>query len=199
MLVIRTAAHSLLRTTLLAMGLWGVPVMSVRAQSAQPYAIQLSALFTTIRAGNTTVSGAGVELQQRFSRVYASEGFGALSLGLGAQYTVHTKVNDRLTISGLFLEPRWVPPIPSSTIFPYLSARFAAQHMTGTFEFAEGGSANGTAFGAGGGLAIRLSRTINLDAGAQLVRQQFGKIGALEFRPFSTYTAKIGISMGFPR
>ncbi len=169
------------------------------AQSAQAYAAQASALFTTIRAGTTTVSGAGVELQQRFSRLYATESFGALSLGIGLQYTVHSKVQDRLKIAGIFLEPRWVPATGSSRFFPYLSARLAAQRMTGEFQFAEGGQANGSAVGAGGGLAIRLSRQVNLDAGAQLVRQQFGSIGALSFRPFSTYTAKVGISLGYPR
>lgn len=169
------------------------------AQSAQPYAAQASALFTTIRAGSTTVSGAGIELQQRFSRLYATEGFGALSVGVGLQYTVHSKVQDRLKIAGIFLEPRWVPATPSSTFFPYLSARLAMQRMTGEFQFAEGGSANGSAFGAGGGLAVKLSRQANLDAGVQLVRQQFGSIGVLAFRPFSTYTAKVGISLGYPR
>lgn len=172
---------------------------AVAAQSAQAYAAQASALFTTIRAGTTTVSGAGVELQQRFSRLYATEGFGALSLGIGLQYTVHSKVQDRLKIAGIFLEPRWVPATGSSRFFPYVSARLAAQQMTGEFRYAEGGRANGSAFGAGGGLAIKLSRQANLDAGAQLVRQQFGSIGVLSFRPFSTYTAKVGISLGYPR
>lgn len=68
------------------------------AQNAQPYAAQLSALFTTIRAGNSDVAGAGVEVQQRFNRLYATEAIGAVSLGLGGQYTVHTKVQDRLSI-----------------------------------------------------------------------------------------------------
>lgn len=171
----------------------------LHAQSAQPFAMQLSALFTTIRAGTTTVSGAGAELQQRFSRVYASESFGALSLGVGAQYTVHTKVQDRLQIVGIFIEPRWVPAIGSGSLFPYLSARLAAQRMKGEFQFADDGSANGSAYGAGGGLALKLSRTTNLDAGVQLIRQQFGDIGVLTFKPFTTYTAKIGVSLGYPR
>jgi hypothetical protein len=169
------------------------------AQSAQAYAAQASALFTTIRAGSTTVSGAGVELQQRFSRLYATEGFGALSIGIGLQYTVHTKVQDRLKITGVFLEPRWVPATSSNRFFPYVSARLAAQRMSGEFQFAEDGRASGSALGAGGGLAIRLTRQANLDAGVQLVRQQFGSIGVLTFRPFTTYTAKVGISLGYPR
>jgi hypothetical protein len=171
----------------------------LRAQSAQPYAAQLSALFTTIQAGTTTVSGAGVELQQRFSRVYASESFGALSLGIGGQYTVHKKVKDKLQIAGIFIEPRWVPPVSIGCVYPYLSARLAAQRMKGEFQFAEDGSANGSAFGAGGGVAIRVASMINIDAGAQLIRQQFGNVGALAFKPFTTYTAKIGISLGYPR
>ena len=183
----------------LVTGMSLVATSPLRAQSAQPFAMQLSALFTTIRAGTTTVSGAGAELQQRISRVYASESFGALSVGIGAQYTVHKKVQDRLQIVGIFIEPRWVPAIGSGSIFPYLSARLAAQRMKGEFQFAEDGSANGSAFGAGGGLAMKLSRTTNLDAGVQLIRQQFGNIGVLTFKPFTTYTAKVGVSLGYPR
>jgi hypothetical protein len=172
---------------------------SLRAQSAQAYAAQLSAMFTTIRAGNSSVSGAGVELQQRFNRVYASEAFGALSIGIGGQYTVHSKVKDKLKIAGLFIEPRWVPATGSNTVFPYLSARLALQRLNGSFQFAAGGSTGGSAFGAGGGMAVKLSRTTNLDAGVQLVRQQFGTIGVLTFKPFTTYTAKIGVSLGYPK
>lgn len=182
---------------LLAAGFTLLAPRSARAQSAQPFAGQLSAMFTTIAAGNTTVSGAGVELQQRFNRIYASEALGALSLGIGAQYTVHAKVQDRLKIAGVFLEPRWVPPIGSGTVFPYLSARLAALRLTGEFQFANGGSSNGSGFGAGGGVAVKLTRSINIDAGAQLVRQRFGTIGVLDFRPFTTYAAKIGVSVGY--
>jgi hypothetical protein len=169
------------------------------AQSAQPYAAQISALFTTIRAGGASLGGTGVELQQRFSRVYATETFGALSIGIGGQYTVHAKVKDRLNIAGIFVEPRWVPATGSSKVFPYLSARIAFQRLAGDFQFADDGSANGSALGAGGGLAVRVTRMINLDAGVQLVRQQFGSIGVLTFRPFTTYNAKIGASFGYPR
>lgn len=169
------------------------------AQSAQPYAAQLSALFTTLTAGNSRVSGAGVELQQRFNRLYATENFGAVSLGIGAQYTVHSKVQDRLRIAGLFLEPRWVPATGSTNIFPYLSARLAVQRLKGEFQFADAGSTNGSAYGAGGGIAIKKTRALNLDVGVQIIRQQFGSIGALTFKPFTTYAAKIGVSLGYPR
>ena len=176
-------------------------VTPLRAQSAQPFSLQLAALFTTIRASSTGsgVPGAGVEPQLRFNRLVASEKYGAISLGIGGQYTVHTQVKDKLTIAGVFLEPRWVPATSSSRIFPYLSARLALLHMSGAFQFAEGGSSTGSGFGAGGGLAIRVTRMVNLDAGVQLVQQRFGKIGTVTFRPFATYTAKIGASFGFPQ
>ena len=174
---------------------------SLRAQSAQPFSLQLAALFTTIRASSTgsSIPGAGVEPQLRFNRLIASEKYGAISLGIGGQYTVHTKVKDKLTIAGVFLEPRWVPATSSNRIFPYLSARLAVLHMNGEFQFAAGGSSTGSGFGAGGGLAIRVTRMVNLDAGVQLVQQRFGKIGTVTFRPFATYTAKIGASLGFPQ
>ena len=176
-------------------------VTPLTAQSAQPLSLQLAALFTTIRASNTgsSVGGAGVEPQLRYNRLLASEKFGALSLGLGGQYTIHKKVQDKLTITGFFLEPRWVPATGSSRIFPYLSARLALLHVDGDFQFAAGGSSTGSGIGAGGGMAVRLTRTANLDAGVQLVQQRFGKIGTVTFRPFATYTAKAGITLGFPR
>ncbi len=187
--------HALLRIVAALCAL----VSTAQAQSAQRYAVQVAALFTTIRASGSSAAGSGVEPQFRINRVYATEEFGALSLGLGAQYTVHNKAQDRLQIKGVFLEPRWVPPIGFTRVFPYLSARLAVMQVHGNFQFAQGGTSTGTGFGAGGGLAVALTRTTNLDAGVQLVRQQFGKIGSVTFLPFSTYTAKIGLTVGFPQ
>ncbi len=155
-------------------------------------------MFTQIPAGAGNVAGQGVEVQQRFNRLYGSETLGAVSLGIGGQYTVHTKVRDELRISGIFVEPRWVPATPSSVVFPYLSARLAWQHMEGVFQFAQDGSTNGTSIGAGGGIALRVTRRLNLDAGVQLVRQKFGAVGALVLEPISTYAAKVGLSVGYP-
>lgn len=170
------------------------------AQAAQPYSAQLSALVTSIRVGTTSFAGSGVEVQQRFNRIYSTEGFGAVSIGIGGQYTVHTKAQDRLQSAGLFIEPRYVPPGNLlNCLFPYLSARLAVQRITGTFQSAAGGSSYGTAFGGGGGAAIKLSRTVNLDAGIQLVRQDYGDIGARTIEPVTTYIAKVGVSVGYPR
>lgn len=172
---------------------------AARAQSAQPYAVQLSGLVTTAKAANKRVAGFGVELQQRFNRIYASETFGATSLGIGLQYTEHTRVLDKLKITGVFIEPRWVPPIGTDEIFPYLSARVVVQRLRGEFQFADDGSTNGSMIGLGGGVAVKLSRVANLDAGVQLVRQSFGSLGVLEFTPYMTYAAKVGLSIGYPR
>lgn len=186
-----TARYIILTSTLVA-----APML--QAQSAQPYSIQLAAFFTAIDAGSGTISGIGIEPQFRLNHIYASEGFGALSLGIGGQYTTHTKGSDKLTITGGFLEPRWVPAIRSNVIAPYLSLRLAVLHLKGEFANVPGGSSGGTGFGAGAGIAAKLSRTVNLDAGVQFVRQAFGDIGSTSFKPFTTYAAKIGLSLGFP-
>jgi hypothetical protein len=169
-----------------------------RAQSAQPVAFQVAALFTSIRAGGTSSAGAGVEPQLRLNRVFSGESFGAVSIGIGGQYTIHRESQDKLVLAGVFLEPRWVPAIESSRFFPYLSGRVAVMRMTATFRFADDGTSSGTAFGAGGGFAIKLTRQTNLDAGAQLIRQRFGAIGTVTFKPFLTYAAKLGLTVGFP-
>ena len=175
---------------------------AVSAQSAQRYALQIAGLATTIGGGDLSeaVRGYGIEPQFRFNRLVSKEGY-AISLGLGAQYTKHSTEFENLNISGVFLEPRFVPVIGSSSVFPYLSGRLAFLKQDSNF----GSSSTGYAFGAGGGLVIKLTKTVNLDAGAQLVRQKFGEFtfdddgGAAMFNPLTTYAAKIGLNFGFPR
>lgn len=161
------------------------------AQSAQPYSLQLAALFNSFEYNGVSIGGTGVEPQFRFNRLYSTETFGALSLGIGGQFTSHARAGSKFSVSGLFLEPRWVPAIKSKRVFPYLSARLAALRQTNNFSIP---SSSGTGFGAGGGLAIKITKSTNLDAGVQLVRQKLG-----EFDGFTTYTAKAGVSVGFPR
>lgn len=166
------------------------------AQSAQPYGVQLAVLGTTIVRDGATIRGAGAEPQFRFNRLFSSESWGAVSLGIGGQLSNHERGNDALRMLGLFLEPRWVPPLPSTRVFPYVSARLALLRMEGRFVFAPDGATNGSGIGAGGGVIVRLSRTVNLDGGLQLVRQQVGDIGTVQFRPFMTYAAKVGLVFG---
>ncbi len=166
------------------------------AQSAQKVSIQFAALFTSIERGDDAIAGAGVEPQLRFNRVVSTERLGVLSLGVGGQLTLHERGGDDLRIVGVFLEPRWVPPFPSRVVFPYLSGRVALLRLDGTFVFAPEGRSHGTGYGAGGGIVLKLSRTTNLDAGVQVVRQEFDPIGLVQFRPFTTYAAKLGLSVG---
>lgn len=179
-----------------------VTASRAQAQSAQPYSVQLAVLFTSFKnGGSSSIGGTGVEPQFRLNRLYSTESFGALSLGIGGQYTNHSSSGQTLTISGVFLEPRWVPAaIRSNNIAPYLSARLAFLRQSNNF----GSSSSGSGFGGGGGLAIKLTKTTNLDGGIQLVRQTFGDIkltggATTTFVPFTTYAAKVGISLGFPR
>lgn len=172
----------------------------VGAQSAQKYALQFSVLGTSFQGSDgSNIGGQGFEPQFRFNRVYASESFGALSIGIGGQYTQHSSGGDELTITGAFLEPRWVPNTSSTRFFPYLAGRLAALQQSNNF----GTSSGGYAVGAGAGLAVKLTRTVNLDGGVALVRQKFGDFtldGGVpgSFNAFNTYAAKVGASFGFP-
>lgn len=175
----------------------------VVAQSGQRVSIQVAALSTSIitQKSASAAVGFGVEPQIRFNRVATSESFGALSIGFGGQWTRHFSGPDTMTIAGAFIEPRWVPALSSTRVFPYLSARFALLQQSPNF----GTSSAGSAYGGGGGFAIRVSRTVNLDAGVALVRQQFkeslntrGQTSTvLEWAPFMTYAAKVGVNIGF--
>jgi len=193
---VRLALGALFANGLLLCGL----AAESTAQSAQKYALQVAVLGTGIRyGGGTTANGVGIEPQLRFNRLMSRERF-AISLGIGAQYTSHTAGGDELNIAGAFIEPRFVPVIGSSRVFPYLSGRLAFLQQSNNF----GTESTGAAYGAGGGLVIKLSSSVNLDAGVQLVRQQFGDFEFNDgapgtFKPFTTYAAKIGLNFGFPR
>ncbi len=171
------------------------------AQSAQKVSLQLSVLGTSIGTGtDASTAGVGIEPQLRFNRLARSESMGTLSLGLGGQWSRHTSGPDELTISGVFLEPRWVPPVSfaEGRVFPYLAARFALLNQSNNF----GTSSSGTAFGGGGGLAIVISPRVNIDFGAALISQSFddftysddGSTG--QFRTFTSYAIKAGLSYG---
>ncbi len=193
--------RAVLLTALAACGTLAIPTV-LSAQSAQKYAVQIALLSTTIGLGRSAVTtgGFGLEPQLRFNRLYASETGGAISLGIGGQWTTHSSGGDNLTIAGLFLEPRWVPVTSSSRLYPYLSGRLAYLQQSNNF----GTSSMGPGFGAGAGLAVRLNRFTNIDAGVAVVRQGFGDFvysdgSAGSFKSFTTYAAKIGLSWGFPR
>jgi hypothetical protein len=186
------------------LGLSGATAVS--AQSAQKVSVQFAALATSINGtGSSSIAGLGIEPQLRYNLVYAREQLAGFSLGLGAQWTSHSKGGENMKIKGLFLEPRWVPrsvQTKNREVIPYLSGRLALLNQSSDF----GTSSMGAGFGAGVGLAISLSQTVNIDGGVQLVRQTFGdftftnvggNVGG-SFNPFTTYAAKLGVTVGLP-
>ncbi len=191
----------------MAIGIIALAVVAPRAeaQGAQKFGLQLSVLSTSIRLGegNANSGGIGVEPQLRFNRLFRSPTAGVVSLGVGGQWTTHTAGVDDITITGGFVEPRWVPVLPYERFFPYLSGRVAVLNQSNNF----GTSSSGLAYGAGGGVAFVVNSRLNIDAGVTLVRQQFGDItftrsglsGTAEFPTVTTYAAKIGFSLGFPK
>jgi hypothetical protein len=198
---IRSLATVLGAVASCAVALTAAPV-SLQAQGAQPFGLQISLLSTSIRidAGGSSSGGLGIEPQLRFNRLVRSEK-GVLSLGVGGQLTSHTSGADEITITGGFLEPRFVPVLPYERVFPYLSGRVAVLNQSSNF----GTSSSGIAYGAGGGIAYVLNARVNVDAGVALVRQQFGDIngtradvvGRVWRTPtMTTYAAKLGVSIG---
>jgi hypothetical protein len=129
------------------------------AQSAQAFSIQGSGLF--IGFGGSAYSdmsaGKGFEGQVRYTS-------GAMSLGVGYQYTRHTMEGEEghMNNSGAFIEPRYVFSTSSPTLAPYLSARLGLLRMSGIMpENSNGGTVN-----LGGGILARLTSRTNLDFGA---------------------------------
>lgn len=180
------------------------PAREVNAQGAQKFGAQVSVLSTSIEASNGSQSaGAGIEAQLRINHLYRSSGSGVVSVGVGGQITSHVSGVDEITIAGVFVEPRWVPPLPFERVFPYVAVRVALLNQSNNF----GTSSSGAAFGGGGGIAFVVNSFINVDAGVAIVRQSFGDIqftrtglsGPGSFDPFTTYAAKIGVSFGFPK
>ena len=134
------------------------------AQSAQRWALQGSAI-AVVPSGSAyegLKSGGGVELQLRYNP-------SALSWGLGIQYSSHGIDapgfgDEKVSLTGLFVEPRYVIDVGSSSYAPYMAARlsYLQQRLDvgGATASASGGQAN-----LGGGVLMRLSPRLNLDLG----------------------------------
>ncbi len=181
----RSSAWVLTALTLLVPG-------KATAQSAQAVSVQVSGLYNVV-FGNlfdalNLKNGIGGEAQIRYTP-------GALSFGLGFQYTVHDrpKVNAgepeslNLRLYGPFIEPRYRIHTGSNVWAPYLSARFSLLKIG----FSEPGFALSSSFiqiNGGGGLLYRLSSRVNLDMGATFGYNQLGS-GTLEFESGTSKTS----------
>ena len=129
------------------------------AQSAQAISLQVSGLFMGFggSAYEDMSSGVGAEAQLRYTS-------GAMSLGLGYQYTRHTMDGEdgNMNNSGAFIEPRYVFTTSSPSLAPYISARLGIMRMSGVMDE----SSNGGNVNFGGGILARLTSRANLDFGA---------------------------------
>ncbi len=170
-----------------------------RAQSAQPYSVQVAALATTLSPGGSRLNGFGIEPQLRFNRVYSTENRGAISVGVGAQYSVHSGASERHQLLGVFVEPRWALPFSAGCAYPYLSARASALRVMADFDAVGSGASNGYAVGAGPGVTFRMTPSANLDVGVLFLRQDLGTIRSVPFGPTASYAARVGVTLGLPR
>lgn len=152
---------------------------AVRAQSAQRWSLQVSALSVGAsgEAYDGLSTGAGLEAQVRLTP-------SVWSVGLGFQGSSHTLAipgssDETVTLAGVFIEPRRVIDVGSSTFAPYVSARLSYLQqsidldVSGTTVTA---SASGTQVNGGGGVLFRLSPRVNLDLGATYGLINFGDV-----------------------
>lgn len=145
-----------------------LPVVSLTAQSAQQFSAQGSLLYVSPSgdAYEGLKSGAGFEAQVRYTP-------SAFSIGAGYQQSSHdldfTEFGYGVRtakIAGIFVEPRYVIDVGSSSYAPYVAARLAKLTQSAEIEELDlKASASGTQMNLGGGVLIRLTPRINLDLG----------------------------------
>ena len=172
------------------------------AQSRQPWSVQGSGLYTAQDFGGEagTIGGVGLEAQARRT-------FPRFSVGAGVQYSKHSSGPDELSLTGFFVEPRFVPGITMGPFAPYLAGRVVYLRGSLSSDLIEGeGSAGGLAFGAGAGLIYPLTRSINFDVGGAVLRQSLDNITLddgnetqVAFPSFLGFVVKAGLSIGSER
>ncbi len=151
---------------LVAVLLLVAPAASLTAQSAQQFSAQGSLLYVSPSgdAYEGLKSGAGFEAQVRYTP-------SAFSIGAGYQTSSHDIFlddfgNRTAKIAGIFVEPRYVIDVGSSSYAPYIAARLAK--LTQSAELEEYDikmSASGTQMNLGGGVLVRMTPRINMDLG----------------------------------
>jgi hypothetical protein len=143
-----------------------------RAQSAQALSIQVSGLYAGL-FGNAYAflkDGFGAEAQLRYTP-------SRLSIGGGLQWTRHsTQITSvPMSLFGIFIEPRYVIPVNSSSMAPYLSLRMSVLKQR-ISDDRYSGSSSGLTGNVGAGLLFRLGSRVNLDAGASFGYTTFGDL-----------------------
>ncbi len=185
-----------------ARGLWSVLVAisaalgfvsESRAQSAQAISLQLSGLYNGLNGDSFDGlnNGIGGEAQIRYTP-------GALSLGVGFQYTIHSldAYPEDARLYGPFFEPRYRIHTGSNVVAPYVSARFAWLPM----DFSGGDLSVTSSFiqlNVGGGLLYRLGPRFNMDLGATFGYNRLGP-GRFESErsgPIERFSAESGTNV----
>ena len=141
--------------------------------SAQSFSFGASGVYAALNGDDFAGinSGIGFDAQMRYHPK------GKVSFGGGFQYTSHgiEGFSEHFSVTGFFIDPRYTFSLPASPkVSPYVGMRVAYAH----WKVSSGGSsltANGTAFGPGGGLLVKLSPNASLDVGLLwLVSVHFG-------------------------
>ena len=147
----------------------------LQAQSAQRWSIQGSLIYVTVsgEAYEGMNAGAGLELQLRYTPSQLSIGAGIQSSSHSVQYE---ELGDQeVSLTGGFVEPRYVIDIGSDRAAPYVSGRLAFLKQSITVEGLTG-STSGTQLNGGGGVLVRVSPRVNLDFGVTFGSIKFGDI-----------------------
>ncbi len=151
----------------LALAACCAPSARLSAQSANRWSLQASGLYVRVSgdAYEGLSNGGGFEAQARYTP-------SAFSLGIGVQSSIHdvaVQGFQTVSLSGAFVEPRYVLDIGGDRAAPYVAARLAylrqqadVTELGETFRL----TADGTQLNGGGGVLVRLSPRLNLDIGA---------------------------------
>lgn len=154
-----------MRLALVTAALTLLSAAPLAAQSAQRLSAQGSLLYVSPSgdAYEGLSSGVGFEAQLRYTP-------SALSIGVGYQRSSHDLdlgpgFDETVAISGVFVEPRYVIDVGSSSYAPYIAARLALLSQSADVDGLSA-STSGTQINLGGGVLLRLTPRINLDLGA---------------------------------
>ena len=175
---------------------------SASAQSAQRFSLHASALRISFSGDGYAGTGAGIgfEIQGRYRLPF-------LTVGLGFQLTRHKYygASDNSQLTGFFVDPRYVIPIKSNSLAPYIGGRFAVLKQKVDYG-PVALTTSGIAFGPGGGVLFRLTRKLNLDVGFTYNYASFGSgqingttISGSKIGSGSSLVTRAGLSYGFGR
>jgi hypothetical protein len=184
---------------------------NAQAQSRQLFSVQGAALLTSLQGDAFDLlrigTGFGGEFQVRLNP-------GPLSWGAGVMLTKHSSTSqgltNKVTMSGLFLEPRYAIAVESRIFRPYFSGRLALvsqntdlQDIGTTFLV----KANALAYGVGGGFVARINGHLGFDLGAALTSLDFGdfkyrntgQTSGLDAGSGTMFVLKAGFNVGLGR